>query len=298
MDDPVGGRRRGGRAAARARRAARRRRRPPQRLRPRCAAVGSSCRGRRALRRDVVVAPRARRRGARTRGTRTATRVRRRACTPPPRWSCSTEAVRADLRREYGVDATHAIPNGRSHGWVLARPKEPIVLGAGRLWDEAEEPARPRLRWRRTSTGRSWWRASVAGEHARAPVRRLRHRARSAAVRGSRRPGWRAPRCSPRRLATSRSGWARSKPRCPVARSCSATSPTAREVWGDRAVFVDPDDPGDLRRGSAALCADPARCVSLGERARERARELTPGEDGRRLRSRCTARSTCRWRRR
>ena len=47
-----------------------------------------------------------------------------------------TRAVLADLGRDGTV-----IPNGRGAGWVRDLPKEPLVLTAGRLWDEAKNAA-------------------------------------------------------------------------------------------------------------------------------------------------------------
>jgi glycogen(starch) synthase len=49
-----------------------------------------------------------------------------------------TAAVAADLAREYGVDGVTVIPNCRRPGLMPAAAKEPLVLAAGRVWDEAK----------------------------------------------------------------------------------------------------------------------------------------------------------------
>jgi glycosyltransferase involved in cell wall biosynthesis len=52
--------------------------------------------------------------------------------------------------------------------------------------------------------------------------------------------------------------------------------PSLREVWGDTAVFVDPDDPAALAQALRRLIEDPARRQALGSAAMERALEFTP----------------------
>ncbi|WP_437672469.1 glycosyltransferase family 4 protein [Sorangium sp. So ce131] len=54
--------------------------------------------------------------------------------------------------------------------------------------------------------------------------------------------------------------------------------PSLREVWGDAALFVAPDDTSALRRELKALIDDPARRVQMASRARARARLYTPGQ--------------------
>ena len=193
----------------------------------------------------------------------------------------------ADLRREYGVEPTHTIPNGRSDGWVRSRPKEPLVLGAGRLWDDAKN-----LRTLEVAAAELDWPVVLAGE---LPPERARH------LDG-------APDAGVRLGPAAEHGGVRLLGPVPfddlatwMARAAVFAAParyepfglgaleaalsgcalvlgdigTAREVWGDRALFVHPDDPGSLHAVLQELCADPERCVRLGERARERARELS-----------------------
>jgi glycosyltransferase involved in cell wall biosynthesis len=49
-----------------------------------------------------------------------------------------------------------------------------------------------------------------------------------------------------------------------------------REVWGDAAVFVDPDDHDALHAAIAALIDDRRRCRKLGAAARARALAFSP----------------------
>jgi glycogen(starch) synthase len=51
--------------------------------------------------------------------------------------------------------------------------------------------------------------------------------------------------------------------------------PSLREVWGDAALFVPPDDHEALRAALASLIAGPSLRKDLGRRARERASAYT-----------------------
>jgi len=48
--------------------------------------------------------------------------------------------------------------------------------------------------------------------------------------------------------------------------------PSFREIWGEAAVFVDPEDAAGLAAALRALLAEPARAAALGAAARDRAR--------------------------
>ncbi len=52
--------------------------------------------------------------------------------------------------------------------------------------------------------------------------------------------------------------------------------PSLREVWGDAATYVPPDDADALRAALQALIADPVQRRCLGQRARQRAHQFTP----------------------
>ena len=53
--------------------------------------------------------------------------------------------------------------------------------------------------------------------------------------------------------------------------------PSLREVWGDAAAFVPPDDPGALIETLNGLLADPAGRAALAGKAADRARRYTRG---------------------
>ena len=185
-----------------------------------------------------------------------------------------TASVLGELHRWYGFDGGTVVPNCRRADWVQSRPKENLVLGAGRLWDEAKNVA---------ALGRAAmrieWPVVVAGDPARPgggegelPGVRL-----LGPVPFSQLAGWMAraavfaqpARYEPFGLAALEAGLA----------GCALVLgdiPSLREVWADAAVFVDPDDDDALAAALQSLAADPAHCRHLGERARGRALRYTP----------------------
>lgn len=186
-----------------------------------------------------------------------------------------TRSMLAALERVYGPLAnTRVILNGRSEERFHPAAKEPLILGAGRLWDEAKnlailERIAPRLSWP----------VALAG--------------------GARGPDgqWlpaggclRLGRLAERELA----GWmgrasvfvlpARYEPFGLTALEAALSGcalvlgdiPSLRELWEGAAVFVPPDAPERLRETLEALIEEPARRQDLAARARAKARELTP----------------------
>ena len=59
--------------------------------------------------------------------------------------------------------------------------------------------------------------------------------------------------------------------------------PSLREIWGDAAIFVPPDDTGALADAIEALIADPERRESMARAAWEHALQYTPAPHGRGL---------------
>jgi len=53
--------------------------------------------------------------------------------------------------------------------------------------------------------------------------------------------------------------------------------PTFRELWNNAAMFVPPDEPAILAQALGALLADPAQCDRLGRLARDRSRDFDAG---------------------
>lgn len=211
---------------------------------------------------------------------------------PPPEWGRYREEVTAGLRaanavfaptgamlveleRHYGpLPRGGVIPNGRESRPFRPAPKEEFVLAVGRLWDEAKNvgalaKVAPDLPWP----------VLVAGEE-------LHPDGKAAPLAGVRPLG----KLPPAELA----GWfaraavyalpARYEPfglSAVEAGLCGCALvlgdiPSLREVWGDAAAFVPPDDGEALRETLKQLMADPARRRELGARAGRRAKEYTP----------------------
>lgn len=186
-----------------------------------------------------------------------------------------SRAMLRSLEQHYGpLGRTMVVYNGRRDGLFVPGRKEPFVFAAGRLWDRAKNAealtaVAPRLPWP----------VSVAGETA---------RERSATPVPL--PGVRAlgP-LDPPELA----GWlgrasifalpVRYEPfgvlQLEAALSGCALVlgdiPSQREIWGEAADFVPPDDHDALRETIAALIASPQRLRLRAEAARARAARYT-----------------------
>jgi glycogen(starch) synthase len=158
-----------------------------------------------------------------------------------------TRAVLDDLGRD-GV----VIPNGRSSAWVCDVPKEPLVLAAGRVWDEAKNIAAVERVADRLPCP-----VVVAGEGGKLgalPFVELADWLLRASV-------FAAPaRYEPFGLAALEAALAG----CALVLGDIASY---REVWGDAATYVDPDDDDALVEALSAP-------VDRG--ARERALTYTP----------------------
>ena len=185
-----------------------------------------------------------------------------------------TASMLGELHRWYGFGGGTVVTNCRRADWVQTRPKEHLVLGAGRVWDEAKNVAA----LGRAAVGIDWP-VVVAGDPA-------RPRGAEGELTGVRLlgpvpfpelAGWMAraavfalpARYEPFGLAALEAGLA----------GCALVLgdiPSLREVWGDAALFVDPDDDDALAATLLSLAADPARRRHLGERARDRAAGYTP----------------------
>ncbi|HYO65389.1 MAG TPA: glycosyltransferase family 4 protein, partial [Archangium sp.] len=211
----------------------------------------------------------------------------------PPRSTHSPQAVTRGLRaaarvvapgvamlaaaeRHYGpFRSTRVIPNARRAESFLPGPKEPFVLAAGRLWDEAKnlaalEAVAPRLPFP----------VRVAGE--------TQHPGGGSEVRAHQvHP---LGRLTPEELA----GWmgraaiyalpARYEPfglsvlEAALA-GCALVLgdiPNLREVWGDAARFVHPEDGDGLARTLTELMANPSERERLAALSRARALTFTP----------------------
>jgi glycosyltransferase involved in cell wall biosynthesis len=212
----------------------------------------------------------------------------------PPEWSEYRRRVTEGLRAAAVVVAPTAvmlaqlaewydapvrgevIPNGRRSDWVRAIAEEDLILGSGRLWDEAKnlrllDRVAPRLPWpvaiagdsRHPETGRSA--AMPGGSH-------LLGRLGAAAM-----AEW-LLRASifvlPARYEPFGLG-----PLEAALAGCSLVLgdvPSLREVWGEAAVYVKPNEEAALVAALKGLIADPAARAELAANARRRASHLSP----------------------
>lgn len=184
--------------------------------------------------------------------------------TAPSNW------MLGELSRHYSnrPRASRAIWNGRSAPYFHPRPKEPFVLCAGRLWDEAKNAAALARAAERIA-----WPVYLAGDSA--------HPFSSCRMLG---------RLSPDALA---SWYGRAAIYAQPARyepfglsileaalaGCALVlgdTPSLREIWGDAAVFVAPDDGPALAKAIGRLIRnDPERRL-LVRRSLGRSRLYTP----------------------
>ncbi len=211
---------------------------------------------------------------------------------PPPAWDLYRRAVAGGLRaadlvlapsramlaaleQHYGpLPGARVVPNGRTAFLFPPGEKEPFVLTVGRLWDQAKNVAAlERL------AARLPWPIYVAGEEQHPD-------GRTARLDGLRLLG----RLGPPELAP----WfgraaiyvlpARYEPFGLSALEAALAGcalvlgdiPSLREVWGDAALFVGPEDGEALRAALERLMADAEYRARLGARARARALRFTP----------------------
>lgn len=212
---------------------------------------------------------------------------------PPPRYDRYRREVRAGigsaraivaptgvmlaaLAEHYGIGhgtVARVIPNGRDASFDPPVHKEPIVLAAGRVWDEAKNVA-ALGRIARTLP----WPVLVAGA-ARHPdgrvadvgaARSLGHLTPESLARWYRRAAIFAhpARYEPFGLSVLEAALA----------GCALVLgdiPSLREVWGDAARFVPPDDDEAIRHAIRTLIDDAGARAELAARALHRARYFT-----------------------
>lgn len=182
-----------------------------------------------------------------------------------------TAALRAAMEAVHGpAPRGRVILNGRSPARFLPFPKEPFILGAGRLWDEAKNlAALDRV------AAELPWPVRLAGDQARpgdgagfSPGRAkplgLLSPARMADWLGRAAVFALPARYEPFGLAVLEAALA----------GCALTLgdiPTLRELWDGAALFVPPEDDRALARTLTELTGDPCQIARLGRLARQRA---------------------------
>jgi glycosyltransferase involved in cell wall biosynthesis len=188
-----------------------------------------------------------------------------------------TAAMLEELGRLYGPPPEGVvIPNGRDAAAFRPAAKEPFVLSAGRLWDEAKnlaalERVAPRLPWPvyvagddRSPDGAA---ADAQTRHTQ-PLGRLDERAMA---------DW-LGRAAIYALPAKYEPFGLSALEAALA-GCALVLgdiPSLREVWGDAALFVKPDDADALSGAIRSLTSSPALREEMATRARRRAREYAP----------------------
>jgi glycogen(starch) synthase len=185
-----------------------------------------------------------------------------------------TRAMLDALVRQHGtIASSRVIHNGRSVGAEPSVPKEPFVLGAGRLWDEAKNlgalaAVAPHLSWPVHLAGDArhpdgsesdFGTAHVLGRLPDADLRRWMARAAIYAL---------PARYEPFGLSALEAA------QCGCA-LVLGDIPSLREVWGDAALFVPPDDHDALATALLRLAEDDALRATMGHRARMRARRYS-----------------------
>lgn len=190
-----------------------------------------------------------------------------------------TRAMRDTLAQNYGVDfKCIVIPNGRDPRLFLEWDKEERIFASGRVWDEAKnlvllDRVAPQIPWPIEIAG-SCARddgGKVELRHARAlghvAPEKLREHLASASI-------FAAPsRYEPFGLAALEAGLSG----CALVLGDIAS---LREVWGDAALFVSPNDPGEIAAVLNGLARDGTLRERMAGRARRRAREFSAAKMG------------------
>lgn len=172
----------------------------------------------------------------------------------------------------YGpIERLRVIPNAVEP--LSPLPKEPVIVAAGRWWDEGKngvtlDRAARLVRWPVVMAG------AVVGPRGQAidihgaqslgplPAAEVRRRIASAAIVVC--PSLYEP-----------FGLVALEAASAGAALVLADIPTFREIWNGAAVFVDPHDPGAMAAALDGLAADGERRAELGMRARARARRFS-----------------------
>jgi len=193
-----------------------------------------------------------------------------------------SQAMRASLEQHYGpLPRTAVVPNGLAAPAARAGRKEHFILAAGRLWDRAknvETLARvaSRLPWPVKVAG---WESGAESANEHAGVESL---------------GWLPPeelgavmdRASIFALPAKYEPFGLSALEAAL-RGCALVLgdiPSLREVWGDAALYVPPDDESALVETISKLTSDDKRLHELAEAANLRAQLYTPARNARAMR--------------
>ena len=184
-----------------------------------------------------------------------------------------SRAMLRALESQYGVVGGNVVPNGRDASRFATGPKEPLVLSAGRLWDDAKN-----VRALVEVADRFPWPVALAGE---AGAERVEARSGRAVQYLGRVPSselvtWMA-RASIYVMPARYEPFGLSILEAALSGCALVLGDigSLREIWDGAAAFVPPDDRDALAREIQVLIDRPGRRGELARRARARAREFT-----------------------
>jgi glycosyltransferase involved in cell wall biosynthesis len=175
-----------------------------------------------------------------------------------------SHAMLAALQRAYGpLPRASVVPNGRNAALFRRGEKAPLVFSAGRLWDRAKNvetlaAIRGRVSWPVVIGGTETMEG--AGRLSQADIASWLARAAIVAMPARYEPFGLLP------LEAALSGCA----------LVLGDIPSLREVWGDAAVFVAPEDRDALARAIERLIHSAAERQAAADRAHARALTYTP----------------------
>jgi glycogen(starch) synthase len=184
-----------------------------------------------------------------------------------------THAMLAALHEHYGpLTNTKVVPNGRSLPANMRAEKQELIVSAGRLWDEAKNVSAlasiaPRLPWR----------VCLAGENGQKSFAAL-HDIKYLGRLSSDELGVWLARASIFALPAKYEPFGLSILEAALS-GCALVLgdiPSLREVWGDAAMFVPPEDADALERTLREIIANEPHRNELARRAVQRAQEFTP----------------------
>jgi glycogen synthase len=190
-----------------------------------------------------------------------------------------SQSMRTSLERHYGpLPRIAVVPSGLSVS-STQRSKEHFILASGRTWDRAKNVESLARVARQLS-----WPVKVAGGSA--PQGFASDNVSNGSLDGVESLGWLPPaelgdlmdRAAIFALPARYTPFGLSALEAAL-RGCALVLgdiPSVREVWGDAAIYVKPDDEAGLRDALSKLTADESQRNQLAEAANLRARLLTP----------------------
>jgi len=187
-----------------------------------------------------------------------------------------TEAMLSSLALDYGyIKGGFVLPNGRSAEMFAPGDKEPAIFSAGRLWDAAKNLAAlqavaPRLPWPVCVAGSASAPGAAAGRIQAPGVLWLGELSpEEMAAQFARASIYALPaRYEPFGLSALEAGLSQ----CALV---LGDVPSLREVWGDAALYVQPEDHQALHAALMRLIDDAPLRQQMAHKALERARHFT-----------------------